>query len=229
MGIKDYEDFVETKVGDSNRIEVFKTNTNYIYHYVKYCLENTPGGAVNRHCFKFARLRDEIFFIKCFLIRPDAQYEMSEYCFVVTEKSFWNRFNIYLKSSPTSPVHPSDGISVSKLVKMITNDRELVERISITLFPYEERKLNDIYSKLPSTEAKDEFLRYNVVNNAVCEICSMEHYNKRIWIELLTQPVKPPGSSVNVSHNFGDYKDPNSLVNYNPKDPDYIDIMYLYL
>lgn len=232
MGLRDFEEFSSTEVSDGvSRLDNLKDKkSNFIYYYMKDCLKDTPGEAVNRHCFKFTRLREEIYFVKCLLVRPDNLYPIHQFNFVVNDKSFWNRFSIYLKSDPNNQLVPSKKYTCLDVLKMITNG-DIVEKCNINLFQYEIDKLDEIIKDAVGSN-KDKLLMYNIVNNSSCKIIGYRNYNKRVWCDLLTQVIKDPNSEGgigNINSDFESYKEKTSELYYDPKDPDYKDIRFLYL
>ena len=228
MGLRDFEDFNATIwYNDKTRLENLISDKEKCYSYIKYCLGDV-GDAINNHCFKFSRLRDEIFFVSCYLIRKDNSTEPYLYKFFVNEKSFWNRFNIFLKNDPNTPLSKSNNITAIDVLNIITNNKDLVHNCSINLFPYEENIINSLIHRRSSVSS--EIYKYNLENGSLCKILDFTHYNKRVWYELLSQEVKDPESENGntLSCNFN-YKDPSNVMYYNPNDPKFRDIMFLYL
>lgn len=249
MGLRDYEEFSTTEISEGKtRLQnlldtaTYDSKNHFIYFYMKDCLKASLGEAVNRHCFKFSRLRDEIYFINCYLVNPnETNKNVSDennilnkihyFNFVVNDKSFWNRFTIYLKSDPNVPLTKNKNITCLDVLKMITNS-DIVDRCTINLLPYEIEKIDDIINKTVGLSNKQILLNYNIVDGALCKIINYRNYNKRIWYELLTQPIVDPhseGGSGIIYSNFGSYKDEHSEMFYNPKDVNYKDISFLYL
>lgn len=236
MGLKDFEEFSSTEIDEGvsrmdNLVNSKNSSSNkFIYYYIQDCLKGSPGEAVNRHCFKFTRLRDEVYFITCYLVRPDNLYPIHQFNFVVNDKSFWNRFSIYLKDDPNTPLVKSKQYTCLDILKMITNGN-IVDKCTINLFQYEIDKLQEIIDDAVGTN-KDKLLKYNMVNNASCKIIGYRHFNKRVWYELLSQTIKDPKSEGGIGEiysEFGSYKEKDSEMYYDPNDPDYKDISFLYL
>jgi hypothetical protein len=232
MGLRDYEIFSTTiESNGKSRLENMIENEGFLYKYMKYCLPNTLGEAVNRHCFKFSRLRDEIFCVKCYLTRVDNSTEPNLYYFFVNEKSFWNRFSIFLKNDPNSFLTKNTKLTAIDVLKKITDNPNIVDNCYINLFQYEIRKKDQIYNAVLGTE-KEEIHKANVENGSLCKIVDFTNYNKRIWYEILSQTIKDPTSESGFSDltcDFGSYKDDSSDMFYNPNDENYRDIMLMYL
>lgn len=232
MGLRDYEEMSYKKnPEDSNeksKLDLLKENQYFIYSFTKYCIKNTAAGVVNRHCFKFSRLRDEIYFIQCELTRPGTN-NTNLFTFVVNEKSFWNRFSIYLKSSPGRILLKGEDTTINILTKLCHNS-SLVDNCCLHITDSEKEKLDEMYD-LAYSDQKAELYNLNLVDGALCKFVSFYHYNKHVWVDLLNTDVDNPnviGTTDFVNANLGDYKDPLSEAFYKPDDENYKDISILY-
>lgn len=233
MGLRDYEE-MSYKVNpddpnEKSKLDLIKENQHFLYSFTKYCLKNSYNGIINRHCFKFSRLRDEIYFIQCALTRIDNSTPTNVYTFVVNEKSFWKRFSIYLKDSPGKMLMKGDETTVNILTKLCNNSG-LVDKCYLNILGSEKTKLDNFYNDAYSSD-QEKLKKLNLVDGALCKFVSFYHYNKHVWLDLLNTNVDDPelvGDENYVNAEFGDYKDSNSEAFYNPNDPNYKDVALLY-
>lgn len=230
MGIYDYENMKAHKIKykdgrESNLLERTKENITYIIHFAKYLTPNTIGRILNTHVFKYTRLRDEIYAITCRLydVQDKDVKEGVTYTFFVNEKSFWNRFHIFDKNGLMMTAR--SGISVGDMLNTCEHYKHEIDRIDLNLIPEEKDELH----KSPIL-IQDEAERMHIYDNSIVVIDSHINYNKRVWCELLEQPLINPNDSSGTALNtqLGSYKTPDTILHYDPKHKDYAKYAMLY-
>ena len=229
MGIYDYENMKAHKIKykdgrESNLLERTKENISYIVHFAKYLVPNTVGRILNAHVFKYTRLRDEIYAVTCRLYdvqNKDAK-EGAVYTFFVNEHSFWNRFHIYNKDGQMMTAR--SGISVGDMLNACEHYKHEIDRIDLNMIPEEKDALSR-----STTVIQEEANRLHIYDNSVVVIDSHINYNKRVWCELLEQPLRPPsGTIIELDTQLGSYKTPDTVLHYDPKHTDYAKFAMLY-
>jgi hypothetical protein len=223
MGVHDYEnmklDGSLEKVKNNNEFSLFLGNA-FIH-------QDTYGELLNKHCFKFTKIREEMYFIQCSLMNRVEPYETGSFIFLVNKNSFWKRFSIYLKNNPKSPYIDSNNIDIVDFINKINNKRIEIDRIELNLLPIEQEVLN-------SYNGDKKF----IANKSICSFIGVYSYNKRVVAEIFTQSAPGERSwtkyddqnqaySINVI--LGSYKDPESVMYYDPTDPNYQDYRNLYI
>ena len=242
MGVMDYENLSNKKFRDSNgaiknALTKMKENT-YFCQYLSKNLYDTDvyGMVLNRPCFKFTKLREDIYFIDTSVsgINADKSISTTNFMFVINEKGFWKRFKIFLKEDPTKQYIDTDnGVAVT--VNKILNNQLDVDRIELTIINDEYK---EILTKLRQVEPNPA-----IKNHAICKFNNINYYNKRVVIEILNKKEyevvkKNAVNNQDVSHvsvNLGPYKrndydsstDSRCLI-YNPEDNAYAIYKHMY-
>ena len=210
MGYFDYENFKQTIIipGD-------KPITKYdkLYNSI-FCLtlgtnltnEDYFGKILNYHCFKYTKMREEIYFIMCNVVNFDSNNKLisTPFVFLVNSKSFWKRFNIYLKDNPNAKLSPID-MEIEDFIYGIRSNTLKYDRIELNILSSEKNEIEEQYnrnsnlrgddSKAPMVSLKDFATMHNCLKTgAKCYLTGLYHYNKRICIDLF---------SLNKDNNYG--------------------------
>lgn len=232
MGTKDYE-YLKTKpYKKTNMLDHLSNNMPYLYDLFKYLNYESIGSVINRHVFKFTKLREEIIFVKVRLRLTETSNDASEFVFTVNEQSFWNRFRI-VTPGVTGETYSRETINAVSFINLARSDPKSVGKIRLHLLDKEVSKLNT-YIESSTESNKIKLKALNIINNAFVEIAGCVHYNKRVWSHLIEKFIAnyPTSGKLveNIPHfNLGEdlakYKVSGSEGFYNPKQEDYL---YLY-
>lgn len=186
MGLHDYEHLsakihpVKTTTGkERSYLVAMANNVNWLNSVYPWVLKDDPiTDLFNRPVFKATKLREEIFFIKCKLYNIDG--DINEFVFVVNEHSIYKRFRIYREKN-SSLFFTNIDTPLNEYIDMI---KSCNYRIDLRLFNNEIENLKLIYRDLPA--GYQYYENYGFRNGSIIEPISIQHYNKRAWIYLLT-------------------------------------------
>ena len=198
MGLFDYENFKK-----SGKLYKIYKNTNFCLSLGINLLNNDLfGKALNYHCFRFTKMREEIYFIQCdvmYKTEAEDKYISTPFIFLVNEESFWKRFRIYLKYDPNARLTSHDTNIMDFLNKLSSRSIQC-NRIELNILPIEKKYIDCLYNTYKLTNnllssskkdveliTKDNDTMYNCIKNgAICNITGFFHYNKRICIDLFS-------------------------------------------
>ena len=198
MSLFDYENFKK-----SGKLYKIHKNVNFCLSIGINLLNNDLFGKVlNYHCFRFTKMREEIYFIQCNVMyknETEDKYINTPFIFLVNEESFWKRFRIYLKDSPNTRLTSHDTNIMDFLNKLSAGTIQC-NRIELNVLPVEQKSIDNLYNayKLNNSSlnenkkgveliTKDNDTMYSCIKNgAICNITGFFHYNKRICIDLFS-------------------------------------------
>lgn len=198
MGLRDYEegkDFLTKYHGYNPEVDTIQMKMQIATYLQWISSLHMESLLINRHCFKFSKLREEIFFIKCYVTGIDERHNdttntteikhrAGDACFLVTEESFWNRFLVFKsKNSNNNERFTKKDCSVSDLINMIILNDPSIGRVIVNLYPEEEDNVYAVFTSSPN-----KVLTSGFINKGVCKFTGCQHYNKRMWIALLQDP-----------------------------------------
>ena len=193
-------------------------NPKYIEGFAKYVYKDSLGEIINRHVFKFTRLREDIIFIKGRLRKPGSSVPGKPFCIVVNEKSFWNRLRFFKADNQTSTFRPSDGVDPYDLLLGAIRHSSAISSIKFKLAANESEEITNFINRYNSSATTtNELLSYNVVDNANFEINGFEHFSKRLWIAYF-EAFYNNGITLADKNKLDaiDYKSSTSIGFYNP-------------
>ena len=210
-----------------SKFEDISSNHKYLEDFAEAIYIGSIGEILNRHVFKFTKLREDIIFIKLRLIKPGTSEKGSTFTIAVNERSFWNRLAFYKKEEPTSRYLPIDKIDPYDLLLASLRRSDGINRIVFKMIGDEVEQINSlIESTYEEPELKKRMESYNISNNANVEISGFEHYSKRLWIAYFEAIRNSSNNSVisqdnKVALGILDFKDQENIAFYNPNDPEY--------
>lgn len=255
MGAQDYETLATTMCNGVPKLQKICENKNFLRFLGKDIEDYNAIAPLNKHCFKFTKLREDCYFILCKLSANIEVEELDgdekpiittkhveETRFVlVNEMSFYKRFKIYKNSTSMDIYRYSFENNIVDIINSaINHDGKLVDHIQLALL-----------------ETETEYLTKNkintaFVNNADCEFLSVYTFNKRVIAEffdnfVLYKPsakkaskdsiesdsevkrVNSKGEEIVFSINLGSYKEKTSVLYYDPNDSEYSKYKLLYV
>lgn len=217
-----------------SKFENISNNHKYLKDYAVSIFQNRVGEILNRHVFKFTKLREDIIFIRLILIKPGSSSKGKNFIIAVNERSFWNRLFFYKADNPTSRYLPIDKVDPFDLLLASLRNSKDISRITFKLVSDEAERIQELYNDL--NENKDEqkkILEYNIVNNANVEILGFEHFSKRLWIGYFDSIFNSSNINVFTAYEKGllgilNYKDNENIAFYNPDDPNFSEYSLFY-
>lgn len=231
MGIKDYENSkipMKTRTDNKSFLDVCRDSEMTKLRLAMFGVwvggvgQRPEGKVINRHCFRYTKLREEIFFIKCDLFGKDIINETNIDCsgeavIIVNETSFWNRFNVFKSSNIHERFTKKDGYSVADMIHLMETNDPIIGRITINILTHE---TNEIHSALFNDISLVK--KCGLVDKAVCKVTDSMHYNKRMWLALFkdkegnnfTYVKETDNLNIHVTIDMDDYKNPESFTFY---------------
>lgn len=210
------------------------SNHRYLDEFASAIYLDSVGEILNRHVFRFTKLREDIIFIKIRLTKQGESTKGNIFTIVVNERSFWNRLFFYKKDEPTSRYLPIDKVDPYDLLLAALRRSSEISRITFKLVNDEFERLQPIYALYnDDKETQEKMLSYNIANNANVEIMGFEHFSKRLWLAYFNAIHSSSDDSIISSDKKAqlgilDFKDRENIAFFNPDDPEYTNYNLFY-
>ena len=210
-----------------SKFEDVASNHRYLEDFASAIYSDSVGEVLNRHVFRFTKLREDIIFIKVRLTKQGSSLKGQTLTLVVNERSFWNRLYFYKANEPTSRYLPIDKVDPYDLLLASLRNSKDISRITLRLINDEMDRIQTIYdSYSEDREAQEKITSYNIAHNANVEITGFEHYSKRLWLAYFESIYNSEDSKVISSEDKArlgilDFKDRENIAFFNPNDPEY--------
>ena len=237
MSYRDFEDLKNTKIRNTNKLDYIANNLYYLYDFVCFLKMDQMCSILNRHVFKFTRLREEIIFLTVRLSNVSGHGTNSIIKLAVNEKSFWNRFTI---SKPTGERYDKFGYDTIQMLQYIKAHSPSIGTIRLRLTYEEKQKITEFIES--SQPAYQEQLRnIHLTDDSIVEVLDITHYSKLTWCyffnnfitkyptsDLHDKLVKINKSNIDLGEGLFDYKTSGAEGFYDPTDPSYFEYRKLY-
>lgn len=233
MGYRDFEDLRNTKIRNTNKLDYIASNLEYLLDFVKYIQLHDIGAIINRHVFKFTRLREEIIFLTVKISNSNGGGKKSIFKIAVNEKSFWNRFIVCKSSGERYNKFDYDTIQIIQYIIAKNPDVGTI-RLRLT---YEEKQKIAEYVESTQEQYRQPLLDYHLCDDSIIEIIDMTHYSKRTWCYFFNSFIEklPNNEKINryyagleLGGSLCEYKTKGSEGFYDPSDVQYSDYRKLY-
>lgn len=237
MSYRDFEDLKNTKIRNTNKLDYIANNLYYLYDFVCFLKLDQISSILNRHVFKFTRLREEIIFLTVRLSNSSGYGSKSIIKLAVNEKSFWNRFII---SKPTGERYNKFEYDTIQMLQFIKAHSPSIGTIRLRL-TYEEKQKIARFIEFSQPAYKDQLRNMHLVDDSIVEVLDVTHYSKLTWCylfnnfvtkypasELHAKLVKNNKSNIDLGEGLFDYKTSGAEGFYDPTDLSYSDYRKFY-
>lgn len=237
MSYRDFEDLKNTKIRNTNKLDYIANNLYYLYDFVCFLKHDQISSILNRHVFKFTRLREEIIFLTVRLSNSSGSGPKSIIKLAVNEKSFWNRFII---SKSTGERYNKFEYDTIQMLQFIKAHSPSIGTIRLKLTYNEKQKIEEFITN-SQPQYQDTLRNMHLSDDSVVEVLDITHYSKRTWCylfnnfivkypdsELYSKLLKNNKSNIDLGEGLFNYKTPGAEGFYDPTESSYSDYRKLY-